>query len=57
MIRTNLSDSKRKFLKFASFFTVLFIGNITFNKASSSMLIDDDIVIINGWVLLKSDFS
>ena len=57
MIRTNLSDSKRKFLKFASFFSVMLISNITFNKTSSSIFIDDDIVIINGWVLLKSDLN
>ena len=57
MIRTNISDSKRQFLKLASFFSVMLVTNITFSKVSSSIFIDDDIVIVNGWVLLKSDLN
>ena len=57
MLRTNIIDSKRKFLKLASFFSVMLVTNMTFNKVSSSIFIDDDIVIVNGWVMLRSDLN
>ena len=52
----NLIESKRWFLKLTALVSVLLVSN-AIKKASSSIFIDDDIVIVNGWILLKSDFK
>ena len=54
---TNINESKRWFLKLTGLFSIMPVSNITIRKASASMFIDDDIVIVNGWVLLRSDLS
>jgi hypothetical protein len=55
----NLSEtitSKRSFLKLSMLLPItVALKNIPFLDVSSTFL-DDDIVIINGWVMLKSDF-
>ena len=53
---TNLNESKRWFIKLTALLTVTLISNIASKKANASMFIDNDIVIVNGWVMLKSDF-
>jgi hypothetical protein len=57
MIRTNVNDSKRWFLKLTAFFSVALVSNITSKNTDSSIYVDNDIVILNGWVLLKSDLN
>lgn len=54
---SQVNNSKRIFLKFSILFpTTLAFKDAPFNHVPSIFL-DDDIVIINGWVMLKSDFS
>ncbi len=53
---TPIIESKRNFLKLSTILPLtLALKDLPFNHVSSIFL-DDDIVIINGWVLLKSDF-
>jgi hypothetical protein len=48
--------SKRNFLKLSMLLPItVALKDIPFPHVSSTFL-DDDIVIINGWVMLKSDF-
>jgi hypothetical protein len=54
---TNINESKRWFLKLTALFSIMPVNNITIRKANASMFIDDDIVVVNGWVLLRSDLS
>jgi hypothetical protein len=35
----------------------MLLTNITIKKTNSSIFIDDDIVILNGWVLLRADLN
>ena len=57
MISTNMNVNitKRWFLKLTAIFSVLVVNNHAQKSVNQSIFIDDDIVIINGWVLLKSD--
>ncbi len=59
MIRTNtnVNESKRCFLKLSALFSIMSFNNITIKKANTSIFIDDDIVVVNGWVLLRSDLN
>jgi hypothetical protein len=57
MIRTNINGSKRRFLKIAAFISVALASHFTIDKTSASIFIEDDIVILNGWVLLRSDLN
>ena len=59
MIHTNanINESKRWFLKLTALFSIMPVNNINIRIASASMFIDDDIVVVNGWVLLRSDLS
>ena len=59
MSRTNshINESKRWFLKLTALFSIMPINTITVSKTNPSIFIDDDIVIVNGWVLLRSDLS
>ena len=59
MIRTsiNINESKRWFLKLTALFSVMPVNNITIKRANASIFIDDDIVVVNGWVLLRSDLN
>ena len=59
MIRTsiNINESKRWFLKLTALFAIMPINTITSRKVNASMFIDDDIVVVNGWVLLRSDLN
>ncbi len=53
---SQVNGSKRIFLKFSTLLPVILaIKGAPFNDVPSIFL-DDDIVIINGWVMLKSDF-
>ena len=54
---TNINDSKRWFLKLTALFSVMPVNNITIKRANASIFIDDDIVVVNGWVLLRSDLN
>ena len=54
---TNINDSKRWFLKLTALFSVMPVNNITIKRANASIFIDDDIVVVNCWVLLRSDLS
>ena len=54
---TNINDSKRWFLKLTALLSVMPVNNITIKRANASIFIDDDIVVVNGWVLLRSDLN
>jgi hypothetical protein len=51
-----VSESKRKFLKFSVILPTAFVLKEPMLNYAPSIFLDDDIVIINGWVMLKSDF-
>ena len=59
MIRTiaHINESKRWFLKLTALFSIIPIQNFTTQIANASTFIDDDIVVLNGWVLLRSDLN
>lgn len=51
-----INYSKRIFLKISTLLPVTFaLKDVPFNH-TPSIFLDDDIVVINGWVMLKSDF-
>jgi hypothetical protein len=56
MAKNSINTSKRWFLKFLTIPPLVFASNFLAHRQISTIFIDDDIVIINGWVLLKSDF-
>jgi len=56
MAKYNINVGKREFLKLLAIPPLFLMGKFTIFKQSNAIFIDNDIVIINGWVLLKSDF-
>jgi len=47
--------SKRLFLKALAIPCILYLSKLDFFKNSNTLIIDDEYVVLNGWVMLKSD--
>ena len=57
MILNKVNYSKRWFLKLSALFSVMLVSNVAIKKTNASLFIDDDIVVLNGWVMLRSDLN
>jgi len=56
MAKNSANAGKRQFLKLLAIPPLFFVSKLAMYKQKDTILVDNDIVIINGWVLLKSDF-
>ncbi len=57
MLPMSINNRKRNFLKFSVLLPIAIVSKLVTPKFSYPIFTDDDIVIINGWVLLKSDLK
>lgn len=57
MLPLSINNRKRNFLKFSVLLPIAIVSKHITSKFSYQIFTDDDIVIINGWVLLKSDLK